>query len=291
MTINKQKQLSYRWFGGFVEKRVSKKLENDLESAHMNIRGEVYLSFVILITILGLLISYGFFLIFGFILLPLMGVYPDLIISLMFVLFPLVIAGGIFMVGTTIPGSNAKVRGRKIDANLSYALNFVSAMSSAGVTPTEIFKSLSKQDVYGQVKEEASWIYRDVALLGADIVTAIRNNIERTPSQKFKEFLQGLVVTVTSGGSLKSYFVAKANQFMWENRQSQRQLIESMGVMAESYVTVAVAGVLLMLIVLPLMMIISGDFNTTFMYLLIFFIIPFIHIGFAFVIRSMVMRD
>jgi flagellar protein FlaJ len=78
---------------------------------------------------------------------------------------------------------------------------------------------------------------------------------------------------------------------MWENRQTQRQLIESMGVMAESYVTVAVAGVLLMLIVLPLMMIISGDFNATFMYLLTFVIVPFIHIGFAFVIRGMAMRE
>ena len=48
MTINRQKQLSYKWFGSFVEKRVSKKFENELESAHMNIRGEVYLSFIIL---------------------------------------------------------------------------------------------------------------------------------------------------------------------------------------------------------------------------------------------------
>ena len=156
MAINKQEQLSYKLFGGFVEKRVNKNLENDLESAHMNIRGEVYLSFIILITILGLLVSYGFFLIFGFVLLPLMGIYPDTFISILFLLFPLLIAGGIFSVGITLPGSTAKSRGRKIDSNLSYALNFVSAMSSAGVTPTEIFKSLSKQDVYGEVREEAS---------------------------------------------------------------------------------------------------------------------------------------
>ena len=290
MTLNKQQQLSYKWFGGFVENRVSYSLERALEAAHMNIRGEVYLSFVLLMTLLGLLVTYIVVGIFGFVLLPLMGLTLTPLLILVFLLIPLAVSGGIYLTGTQLPASTAKGRGKRIDLNLSYALNFVSAMSSAGVTPTEIFKSLSKQEVYGEVREEASWIYRDVALLGADIVTAIRNNIERTPSQKFKEFLQGLVVTVTSGGSLKSYFVAKTNQFMWENRQSQRQLIESMGVMAESYVTVAVAGILLMLLVLPLMMIISGDFNTLFMYLLIFMIVPFIHIGFAFVIRSMVMR-
>ena len=160
-------------------------------------------------------------------------------------------------------------------------------MSSAGVTPTEIFKSLSKQDTYGEIKEEAAWIYRDVAVLGIDILTAIRNNIERTPSRKFKEFLQGLVVTVTSGGSLKTYFMAKAQQYLMENRQSQKALMESLGIMAESYVTTAVAGILLLLIVIPLMMIIGGDWNGMFLYIMIFMIVPLIHGGFSYVIKSM----
>ena len=160
-------------------------------------------------------------------------------------------------------------------------------MSSAGVTPTEIFRSLSKQDIYGEIKEEATWIYRDVSLLGKDILTAIKSNMNRTPSHKFKEFLQGMIVTVTSGGSLKSYFMNKANQYMWENRQRQKLLIESLGIMAESYVTAAVAGILLLLIVIPLMMIISGDFNAMFLWVLILMVVPMIHIGFAFVIWSM----
>lgn len=160
-------------------------------------------------------------------------------------------------------------------------------MSSAGVTPTEIFRSLSKQETYGEVQEEAAWIYRDVAVIGLDIITAIRNNIQRTPSKKFKEFLQGLVVTVTSGGSLKSYFMNKTEQYLWENRQAQKQLMESLGIMAESYVTTAVAGILLLLIVIPLMMIISGDWNSMFLYIMIFMIVPLIHGGFSFVIKSM----
>ena len=160
-------------------------------------------------------------------------------------------------------------------------------MSSAGVTPTEIFKSLSKQDTYGEIKEEAAWIYRDIAVMGFDVITAIRRNIQRTPSKKFKEFLQGLVVTVSSGGSLKSYFMNKAEQYLWENRQAQKQLIESLGIMAESYVTTAGAGILLLLIVIPLMMIIGGDWNAMFLYIMIFMIVPLIHGGFSFVIKSM----
>jgi hypothetical protein len=34
-------------------------------------------------------------------------------------------------------------------------------------------------------------------------------------------------------------------------------------------------------------MIISGDFNTTFLYILIFMVIPLIHVGFTVVVQSM----
>jgi flagellar protein FlaJ len=162
-------------------------------------------------------------------------------------------------------------------------------MSSAGITPTEIFRSLSKQDIYGEIKEESLWIYRDVSILGKDIISAIRANIERTPSNKFKEFLQGAVVTVQSGGALKPYFMSKADQYMRENRLVQKQLIESLGIMAECYVTAAVAGVLLIIIIIPLMMMISnsGTDQLIIMNIFSFLVIPLIHVGFAVVLSAM----
>jgi flagellar protein FlaJ len=253
----------------------------------MEIRGGAYLSLIILSTILGIVVSFVVFSILVFLVLPLAGIYLNTGLTFIFLLIPFIIGILIYFVGLSFPSSRAKSRGKKINANIAYALNFISAMASAGVTPTEIFKSLSKQDTYGEIKEEASWIYRDVTLLGNDVLSAIKTNIERTPSQKFKEFLQGMVVTVTSGGSLKSYFMSKANQYMWENRQTQKQLLETLGIMAESYVTAAVAGILLLLIVIPLMMLISGQFNAGFLYVLIFIVVPLIHLGFAAVIKSM----
>ncbi len=288
MPLNKYQKISYRWFGHISEPRVSEKLKHDLDAAHMNIRAGAYLSFVLLNSILSCVVTFIVMTIFGLILLPAGGVVLDNFMTIFLViLLPAFVGVGTYFVGLSLPASKAKGRARRIDLNLAYALNFISAMSSAGVTPTEIFNSLSKQDIYGEIKEEASWIYRDVALLGTDILSAIKANIERTPSTKFKEFSQGMIVTVSSGGSLKSYFMSKANQYLWENRQAQKQLLESLGIMAESYVTAAVAGILLLLIVIPLMMIISGDFNATFLYVLIFMVVPLIHIGFSVVIKSM----
>jgi flagellar protein FlaJ len=288
MALKKYQKIAYRWFKKISDKLVSEKLIKDLESAHMEIKANVYLSVGILFSILGFLISLVILSLMVFIIFPSLGIFLNNIMTGIFLILPVIICFIILFIFLQIPASTAKSRAKKIDINLPYALNFVSAMSSAGITPTEIFKSLSKQDIYGEIKEEASWIYRDVSLLGTDILTSIKKNMDRTPSEKFQEFLQGVIVTVTSGGSLKSYFIAKSNQFMVENRQNQKQLIETLGIMAESYVTAAVAGILLLFIVIPLMMIISGDSSQiNFLYVLIFLVVPMIHLGFTYVIRSM----
>jgi len=279
--------MSYKWFGQFGEKRKNQRLQDALQSAHMEIRAGAYLSYVILSTVLVLLGSFLICVSLVFLVFPLVNVVLNVGLVVFILLIPVFISVLLFVVLLYRPKSRAKTRKRKIDLNLAYAINFISAMASAGVTPTEIFKSLSKQEIYSEVQNESAWIYRDVCLLGYDIITAIKKNIARTPSQKFKEFLQGMVVTVSSGGSLKTYFMNKADQYLWENRNTQKQLIETLGIMAESYVTAAVAGILLLLIVLPLMMLISGDWNEMFLYIFILLVVPLIHIGFAVVIGSM----
>jgi flagellar protein FlaJ len=283
MPINNYQKMCYRRFGKAAERIASEKLKESMEKAHMEIRPDAYVSYVLVNTIFACIISTLIYVILIFLLSVDFGTI--LILSLI----PIITTLGVYLYYMHYPVSKAKSRAKKIDLNLSYALNFISAMSSAGITPTEIFKSLSKQNIYGEIKEEASWIYRDVGLLGKDIITSIKANIKRTPSEKFKEFLQGAVVTVQSGGALKPYFMAKADQYTRENRITERQLIESLGIMAEAYVTAAVSGVLLIIIIIPLLMLISsaGSEQLTFMYIFIFVVCPLIHIGFSVVLSGM----
>ena len=283
MALTNYQKMCYRWFGRIAENAVSDKMKDDLERAHIEIRAGAYLSVAWFNTILAAIVSsilYVFIVLFA-------SLEIWLIIVLIFI--PVLTTVLAYFYYISYPSMRAKSRAKKIDLHLPYALNFIAAMSSAGITPTEIFKSLSKQRIYGEIREEALWIYRDVGLLGRDIISAIKANIHRTPSEKFKEFLQGAIVTVQSGGALKPYFMSKADQYMRENRVVQKQLIESLGIMAEAYVTAAVAGILLIVIILPLLMIISGApaSQLDFMYVFVLIIIPLIHIGFAVVLSSM----
>ena len=247
---------SWRLFRDRVTRRPSDPvLEENLLKAHLRIRADEYMAFV-----------YGATLIVG-IGLAVAGIVLGLLLYLSgSVLFALV-AGILIPVGGTpaaffvigaLPGSTAKTRGKQIDARISAAMSFVSAMSSADVNVDQIFKELARQDVYGQVAEEAAWITRDTELLGVDILTAIKSGATRTPSKRFQDFLQGVVTTATSGGQLKPYFLVKAEQYERENKLDRQKRVETMGLMAETFVTVVVAFPLFLVIILAIFAIIGG---------------------------------
>ncbi|OGS39797.1 MAG: hypothetical protein A3K77_03350 [Euryarchaeota archaeon RBG_13_31_8] len=286
MALNNYQKMCYRWLGETAEGMANEKIKRNLEKAHIEIRAGAYIACAWVNTILAAIISCVIYLNLIIIL------SLELYLMVVLMIIPVFFTFCVYLYYKYKPSMKAKSRGKKIDLHLSYALNFISAMSSAGITPTEIFKSLSKQKIYGEIREEALWIYRDVSLLGKDIISAIKANINRTPSEKFKEFLQGAIVTVQSGGALKPYFMAKADQYSRENRIVQKQLIESLGIMAEAYVTAAVAGVLLIIIIIPLLMIIAKSDTTqlTIMYVFIFIVLPLIHIGFSVVLSGMSTR-
>jgi flagellar protein FlaJ len=156
------------------------------------------------------------------------------------------------------PASKAKSRGREIDKRCSSAMSFVSAMASADVNIDTIFKELGKEKLYGAFAEEAAWITRDTELLGVDILTAIRRGATRTPSRRMQDFLQGVVTTATTGGQLKPYFLMKAEQYERENKLDLARRIETMGLMAETFVTVVVAFPLFLVVMIAIFAVVGS---------------------------------
>jgi archaeal flagellar protein FlaJ len=276
-------------FGNFARKYLgADKLREPLMQARLGLRPEAYLSYALANSLLiaGALLV--------LVILPSLILLPILGIGLSFgFLFLLLLSPALFGLTTfgalyATPRSKAKSRGKDIDNKLPYALNYVAAMASAGVIPTEIFRSLSTQrGVYGEVAHEAFYIYKDIHLHGFDIVTALRRASNRSPSQKFKELLTGAITTVTSGGDLTTYFANKAKRHMWENRQNQKGFLEVMGLMAETYVTAAVAGPLFLIVMLSIMTMISGG-GPMLLALIVYLLLPVINFGFVLGIMSMI---
>ena len=95
----------------------------------------------------------------------------------------------------------AKRRGDMIEKYLPYAASYTAAMSAANATPAKIFRSLAmNKDIYGDVADDAAMVYRDVTLLGYDLITAMKLSVDRAASVWLTEFFQGMVGTLTAGG-------------------------------------------------------------------------------------------
>ncbi|MEA3558432.1 MAG: type II secretion system F family protein [Candidatus Thermoplasmatota archaeon] len=255
-------------------------IDSILEKANKKLRGEVFYAGVLTASIIAFLSGLALVTLLNLVILPKAGV--SLPIKLMlWILVPPLSAALIYMIATWLPRSKIKERKKDIDKNVSYATNYMAAMASADVTPSAIFRGLAQQDIYGEIKVESEKIARDIDFFGKDIVKVLQKGIARSPSEKFQDFLQGIITTAGSGGSLKQYFMAKSEQFMRENRLQQEKDLQTLGVMAESFVTVVVASPLFLIIMMSTMAMMGQSGGDVLLMATIFGLIPVAQIVFG----------
>ena len=176
-------------------------------------------------------------------------------------------------------------RSEKLEMFIPYAASYTAAMAAANATPSKIFKSLAaNEDIYGEIAYDSAMIYRDVTLLGMDLVTAIKLAVDRSASPWGTDFFQGMVGTLSSGGNLKLYFLNRAEHYMRENRIRLNMFLETLGLMAESYIVVAVAMPLFLIVMLVIMFWVSGkgqQLSEGMVYGIIMGMLPAIHIAYS----------
>lgn len=291
MKFTPYQKLCYKFFGPFTRDFAAKKyrLKRDIERARIDMLPEGYLAYTLgntaIAVIVGVIVMLMFNTILAFVPLK-MPVRILLTLRIFSYLLPIILGAITYILFLTMPSSRAKARRADIDAHLPYAANFIAAMGASNATPEVIFKSLGKQeDIYGEISKEATWLYRDTAVLGMDMITAIKKGVDRSPSEKFQDFLQGIIGTLASGGDIKTYFLNRAEYYMRENRRDQKDFIETLGIFGESYMVVAVAAPLLIIVMMVVMSWIGGGVPTdVIMPLIIFVMLPMIHMGYAVVI-------
>jgi len=297
VALGSWQELAWRTFGSFVQGhyKENQDLEDNLMKAHIKLRPEEYLAVAwlnttivaVLAVVMAFVLTLFLFLLNVSIVLVIVGfaviaIVPALLVYAIYFGLPGLYRGK--------PAGAAKKRGKLVDKRITGSMSFISAMASADVPVDVIFKELSKQTVYGEVAKEAEWVTRDTELLGLDILTAIRHGSMRSPSAKFQDFLQGVVTTSTSGGQLKPYFLMKAEQFEKEDRLEMRKRMETLGMLAESFVTVVVAFPLFLVVIMAIMALISktgSGFVIELLYVVVGLMIPLSQFGFIFVIWNM----
>ncbi|PPA79640.1 MAG: flagellar assembly protein J [ANME-2 cluster archaeon HR1] len=304
MTVSFIYIFAFRLFGSLFKTRREKyfNLRQDLLKTRWNISYDMYLSVALLcsifMSIIGLVVA---IIIIWFVGTPdivmdqsiitdavqRFNQYKNIAIKIIVVIASVVIfGGGTFFTIRYYPALFNSTRKRNIDQMLPYAVHYMSAMSGAGVVPVDVFLSLAKNPIYGEAAVEASYIVRDIKLMGYDLVHGLKTVAATTPSYKLQEFLQGAITIVSSGGDLESFLKLKANQFVVENMREQREFLETLGLIAETYVTAFIAGPLFLIVMVSVMSIMGGS-DMIILYLLIYMVIPVSSVMFVILVSSL----
>ena len=158
------------------------------------------------------------------------------------------------------PGYEKRNRAIKINMTLHNAVAYMYAMRRGGAQLMVVFRSLSdRADIYGEVALEFRQIVRDADFFGHDVVTAIHHLAQTTPSEKLKDFLQDLLSVIESGGNMAEFLSVRVRLYQEEARFEQKQFLNILSLVAESYVTLFVAGPLFLIIIMVVMGMMGGS--------------------------------
>ncbi|MCX6694491.1 MAG: type II secretion system F family protein [Methanomicrobiales archaeon] len=157
------------------------------------------------------------------------------------------------------PSLVKKNRATRINLSLHTAVAYMYAMRRGGAQLLVIFRSISDNaKIYGEVALEFRQMVRDADIFGYDVITAIHHLMETTPSIKMKEFLEDMVSVVESGGDLTTFLSGRVRLYQEDARFEQRQFLNFLGMIAESYVSLFVAGPLFLIIIMVVMGMMGG---------------------------------
>ena len=285
MKATKYSRFCNKIFGNIYSRRHKDKIEKKniaLAQANVSLDYDAYFSVALMNTIIVFITT----LIFVF---SLYIVIPSVYTRVFIIILPSIVTLCIAATYLYLPKYYITKRARNIELFLPYAINFISSMAVAGVSPAEIFQSLSVTNVYGrEIQTEAKKIAKEITVMGTDNITAIRHAIEISPSKKFKAFLQGIIGTIQSGSDLHEYLSNITEKYMQDDLLERKKDLDLLGVIAEVFVISVIAFPIFLVIIITMMGFFGGsiDFSLSILMLFSFVILPIVYAGFYVIIKS-----
>ncbi|MBI2111543.1 MAG: type II secretion system F family protein [Nitrosarchaeum sp.] len=285
MTATKQKQeesvgvihvYSYKLLNDHIKFLYPKlrTMEKSIKQAMMPIPFEVYVSSMVFFSLIAGICG----VIIGLIATQFINIQPAIVGYLLPPVTGMALMAMTFGILQIIPPVRVKNRSTKLLEEIPHFIGYMSTLATSGLSLEEIFKSIAKEETDEDIVKDARFITRNIEILGMDLITAVKDLINRTPPGPYSELLEGAIITSQSGGDLKEYFNATAKVQLEEKKMLLQKTTESLGSVAEIYTILLIVFPLLAVIMLSIMGIMSpslGGFDLlTLMNILTFAVVP-----------------
>lgn len=246
-----------------IEKGSFRNLRLDLRRSNIGVLTSTYISIMFLTTVFAffiglILVLFLMFIEFSFVF-PYIGLYDGSLL------------GRIFKIGWIIfalpaltwamlyfyPGAEQKSQGKRIEQELPFVVVHMGSIAGSGIAPSEIFKIIALSNDYKYVGKEIKKILNQTNVYGYDLTTALRNVARATPSNKLAELLNGIGVTINSGGNIKTFFEKRAESLLLEYRIEREKFTKNAETFMDIYISVVISTPMILLLLL-IMISVSG---------------------------------
>ncbi|MBI4154118.1 type II secretion system F family protein [Candidatus Woesearchaeota archaeon] len=188
------------------------------------------------------------------------------------------------------PSSAASEKDKKIKGELPFAIIHMAAVAGSGAKPISIFKTLLSTPEYPELQTEVKKIVNYVNLFGYDLSTAMKAVARTTPSQRFKDLLDGMTNTISTGGDLKEFLQAIADEALNTYKLERQKYVEVVATYSDIYTALFIAAPLLFFSTLAILQTLGGQIGGMSVGVIAsigtYLAIPILNIGFMFFVDS-----
>ena len=147
---------------------------------------------------------------------------------------------------------------RDLEDELPFTTGYMAILANAGVAPEKIFYSLSNLDQPLAASVEAKEVVKNINLFGLDVISALEKVSSRTPSEKFRDTLEGIISAIHTGGNLGGFLREKFRTAMKLKKMNLKKYSDNLSVLSEVYVALLLTGPLLLVIMVSVMSVLGG---------------------------------
>jgi archaeal flagellar protein FlaJ len=291
------------WTYGLLGRRISKvlplfnSLKQVLSLAGMKVGYKAYVSKMIFLSMLGGGLSFFvWFLAFSLGLGSAIGLGGFTAISilgtiLLSIALSFVTGAAILGVFYMLPFMKVGSRRQRLDTYLPFTSSYMTVLASAGVTPERMLRSTSEKDPKFMLSDEIANVVGRIDLLGYDVLNALNAEVDRSPSTNYQDLLRGFAGVIRTGGDMKKFFQGITDHLFQKRSLQVQSFLDSLGIIAETYVLMLIAFPLMLVVMLSIMASIGGSLGGvdvfSFMYLMAFILIPICGVMFLFILDTM----
>src|SRR6266446_251793 len=190
-----------------------------------------------------------------------------------------------------LPSMKVGSRRQRLDTYLPFTSSYMTVLASAGVTPERMLRSTAEKDPKFMLSDEIANVVGRIDLLGYDVLNAINAEVDRSPSTNYQDLLRGFGGVIRTGGDMKKFFQGITDHLFQKRSLQVQAFLDSLGIIAETYVLMLIAFPLMLVVMLSIMASIGGSLGGidvfSFMYLMAFILIPICGVMFLFILDTM----